>query len=76
MFDCKKCEVLQEEIKFLREQNQKLTDHALVSKNGHAFAAIQKNENPEEFYGSSSNDEYIGYDNFGQKVLLKKDIAL
>jgi hypothetical protein len=75
MFDCKRCEQMKDEIKFLREQNQKLTDHALVAKNGHAFASL-KPANPQDYYGSSQDDEYVAYDEFGQKVLMKKDIEL
>lgn len=74
MFSCSKCVLLQEEIKFLRETNQKLTDRLIAMANPQAYAAVQFNPqgfDPSEFYGGE-HDEMVGHNELGQKIIYKK----
>lgn len=73
MFNCKGCELLRDEVKHLREVNQKLTDRIVAITSPSAYGAInQDGYNPNDYYGSDG-DEFVEYDQFGQKVLCRKD---
>lgn len=77
MFDCKKCEVLADEVRTLRGlvdklqiQNEKLTDRLIAITAPYAVSAVDpaKPSNPDDYYGGE-NDELIEFDEFGQKVI-------
>lgn len=75
MFKCRKCEALQAEIAFLRTQNRELTDRIMALADTRAYAAVNLGAgrvNPKEYYGNDE-DEIISHDQFGQRILVKKD---
>lgn len=77
MFDCKRCDALQSEVEFLREQLKSMTDRLTAIASTRAFEAVRLDRsNTEEFYGSSSQDQYVHYNEFGDKVLLEKKIEI
>lgn len=45
MFNCKKCKSLEDEVKSLRETNQKLVDRLTAIVNPNAFASVHLAEN-------------------------------
>ena len=73
MFKCRACELLHEEVKHLRETNQKLTDQLIAISSPQAYGALQSGPfNPDNYYGNDG-DEFVEFDQFGQKVLVKRD---
>jgi len=73
MFECKSCATLQDEVKHLRETNQKLTDQLVAIASPYAYHAInQAPYDPKDYYGSDF-DEMIEYDDYGQKIIVRKD---
>lgn len=74
MFSCKGCELLKEDIKHLREVNEKLTDRLVAIASPRAYGVLQadKDYNPNDYYGSDG-DEFVEHDQFGQKILVRKD---
>ena len=75
MFRCKKCEALESEVGFLRLRNKELTDRLLAVANPMAFEAVryQDSTKSDDYYGGVKGDQYISYDEFGQKILVEKD---
>lgn len=74
MFDCKSCKTLEQEVKFLREQVKAMTDRLVVLANPLALQALNPTMQiaPEDFYGTSSQDEVISYNEYGEKILVKR----
>ena len=74
MFDtCHKCQALEDEVIFLRETNQKLTDRLVAMVSPQAYQAVSfEPVNKFDYYGNDG-DEYIEHDMFGQKVIVEKD---
>lgn len=68
MVRCQKCEVLSEEIKFLRQQNKSLTDRLAMIAYPAGFAGRQYNASD---YVGGGGDQYVGYDEYGQRVILE-----
>ncbi len=74
MFRCQKCEVMEKELIYLREQNEKLTNKLLAVADVRAYTAVQFGNGqyrPEDYYGNDQ-DELIEYDDLGQKVIVKR----
>ena len=76
MFECKGCEAHSEEIKFLREQVKSLTEllakaNPLVSAPKHLDVAGSALG-----YFGDGQDQYIQYDQYGQKILVEEDLKL
>lgn len=73
MFTCSKCASLEDQVKFLRQQNKDLMDRLVALANSQAYQAISyERADASDFYGSG-DDQYVGYDNYGNKILLEKD---
>lgn len=72
MFECKACEAKDDEIRFLREQNKALTDKVTAIADIRAFEAVKFDRSDTDYYGSSPDDCYVGYDDMGRSVLMKK----
>lgn len=73
MFNCSKCEALHEEVVFLRDQLKTMTDRLVALTDPRAYEAVHPGTyKAEEYYGSSTADQYVGYDEHGEKVLLDK----
>lgn len=70
MFNCSKCEVLNDEVKFLREQVKGLTDR-LAELAGSVGRSAQ-NLDGQGYFGDG-NDQYVAYNDIGQKVLLENE---
>lgn len=72
MFKCAKCETLERENQFLRDQNEKLLDRCMALADARAYAAVRVvPEDDNTFYGGG-DDEMIDYNEYGQKVIVKK----
>lgn len=71
MFKCSKCEALQDENKFLREQMKALTDRLMAIASPQAYGAIYAPIASNEFYGGDE-DEMIAYSPYGEKITVKK----
>lgn len=73
MMGCKTCEALSEEVKFLREQLKSMTDRLVALTSPMAFQAVTNTiGDPEDFYGSSTQDQFVSYDEHGERILLDK----
>lgn len=73
MFKCEKCKALEAEVKFLREQNTKLTDRLSAIADARAFVmAGQPASSSGDYYGSG-DDELVAYSDWGEKIVCKKD---
>jgi len=74
MFECKSCETLKGEVVFLREQLKAMTDRLVALANPLALQAVNPLVQiaPDDFYGTSSQDEVIQYDVYGQKMFSKR----
>lgn len=74
MFDCKTCETLSDEVKFLREQLKAMTDRLVALTNPLALQVLSPlpQYNPDDFHGTSQMDEMIEYDDYGQRILKKR----
>lgn len=72
MFKCQKCEALEAEIAFLRETNSKLTDRLVAVASPLAYQAINPTAYDERDYYGNEHDEMIEFDEFGQKIILKR----
>lgn len=75
MFDCKNCKTLEKEVEFLRSQLSAMTDRLVALANPLALQAVSQGVggiDPEEYYGTSSQDEVFAYDEFGQRILSKR----
>lgn len=71
MVRCQKCEVLSEEIKFLRGQVKTLTDRLSMIAYPGGFVAGKFTSS--DYVGGGGGDQYVGYDEYGQRVLMEKD---
>lgn len=82
MFGCKKCQALEDEVKFLREtneklraSNEKLVDRLMAVADVKAFAAVEavstRGNGDSRFYGGP-NDEMIEHDEVGRTVLVQE----
>lgn len=72
MFKCQKCEAYEAEIAFLRDTNSKLTDRLVAVANPVAYQAVNPQEfDPKDYYGNE-HDEMIDFDEFGQKIIVKR----
>lgn len=74
MFECKSCETLKGEVVFLREQLKAMTDRLVALTNPLALQVVNPLVQlaPEDFYGTSSQDEVISYDVYGQRMFSKR----
>lgn len=75
MTACPQCKALNEEVAFLRN----LADRLLKLANVSAMQAVRPEAyadkstfDPQEYYGTSGSDEVWDYNEFGQKVLVKR----
>lgn len=76
MFDCKNCKTLEDEVKFLRAQLSSMTDRLVAIASPGALQAVNQSQFvADDFYGTSSQDEVISYNNYGEKVLVKRENA-
>ena len=80
MFECKSCkallmgiDLLKQENSHLKETNKKLTDQVIILSNQQAYNILElpPTGKLEDYYGNE-HDELIEYDDFGQKVLVKR----
>jgi hypothetical protein len=73
VFDCKACAPKDEEIKFLREQVKDLQNKLTCIADARAYQTLNSGpiENPELYYGTG-HDDYVEYDQFGQKVITSR----
>lgn len=68
---------MRDEVAFLREQLKTMTDRLTAIADARAFQAVRSGPvDVTQFYGSSPNDQYISYNDMGQKVLFEKDIEV
>lgn len=76
---CEKCEVrklLAEQVSFLRTQVEELTKKLVVLADVKAYAYLDNSkDDPQRYYGSSDDDEFIEHDDFGNEVLVKRKIT-
>lgn len=77
MFKCQSCLALKDEVKFLREQVRALNDRLVALTNVSAYQAVTMptDEDPNDYFGNG-NDEFISFDDMGQKMLLRKEPKL
>lgn len=71
MFKCAKCQVLEDEITFLREANTKLTNQLVAIVSPQAFDRTNYSSPQGDYYGDG-NDQYVSHDAFGLPVLVEK----
>lgn len=74
MFKCSTCNILKEEVLWLREQNKNLADRLLAVSNPHALAAFRPDGDLSQYYGSSDRDQVLGTDEFGQQQAMDKEL--
>ncbi len=77
MFPCSKCQALGSEVVFLREQLKAMTDRLVALANPNAYQLVnQPAYNPDDYYGSSSKDQYVEYGEMGEPVLMEKFVEI
>ena len=74
LLGCKKCQSLEEQVRFLREANEKLTQALIAMKDKPAFASVHaaNGQHDTSGYYGGENDDLIEYDEFGREILVKR----
>lgn len=76
MFSCSKCSALESERDYLRGQVKEMTNRLMALATGKYYSEPSAEPlDMTEYYGGG-NDQYVGYDDAGAKVILEKDIEL
>ena len=71
MFKCKECQILKDEIAYLREQNKSLQDRLIALTDLRAYGAVTAPATEDkDFYGFE--DPVFDYDDYGQKIIVKE----
>lgn len=74
---CDNCEVrklLTEALEYERERNRELQERLMAVANPMAYQSFHSPNNiPSDKYFGVGSEEYVEFDDFGQKIIVKKD---